>query len=630
VSVSLRWKVLLFVAAVSASFVSGTLLVQRLVLLPEFSNIEQQEIDADLRRCEQALQRDLDFLARTATDYAAWDDTYQYAAEGSADYEGENLVRETFDNLDVDVLVLFREDGNVQWSGRRTADAALAPATDLTAPIARMGNLLLGDAPPDTRRSGIVQTARGPLLVGTAAISTTDRRAPSRGTFVIGRFADDDFVKALAERTGVALALHPLGSVPEPDRAAITQVAATGSTWHDRSDPELVRAYQVLDDAAGRPVLLLRADLPRRVMTRARTAATWSTLSSVAAGALISILTWLALTRMIVGPLLRVTRHAVRVGEEGDLRSRLDLPGSDEIAVLAREFDRMVGRLATSQAELVQAAHGAGRAEIAINVLHNVGNVLNGAGVAADRMARTVADSELASLGAAADLLRRHEADLPAFLGRDERGRHLPVFLSELSDQLASEHATLEQETKALVSSIGHVREILRAQNELTRAKPLIELVEPAAIVDEALVLVSGTYDADRIRIEKRVHTDQPARLDRHRVLQILTNLLANALHAVGQVDGDDRKVAVEVDAIGSGGLRFRVVDNGMGIAPEDAERIFAMGFTTRAGGLGIGLHSAANQAREMGGDLGVESAGRGHGAAFSLTIPIPPAGARP
>lgn len=626
---SLRSEVLLFVVAVSASFAIATLVVQQVVMLPEFSHLELREAEADVKRSEQALQRDLEFLSRSAADYAAWDDTYAYVADSNETYRDGNLVLETYENLDLDLLAVLRADDVLVWGKRREEAGNLVDDAQLMELISRSRALLLGNAPPGSKRNGILLTRLGPMLVGTAGVTTTNRQSPSRGTVVLGRLIDAATVAELAERTGVALAIYPLDAVPASERPALHHLAALGTSWHDKRDARRMRSYRLLGDAQGRPILLLRADLARAVTARGRDAAMWATLTSVGAGLLMSVVAWQVLTRTIVAPLTRVTRHAVRVGAEGDLSVRLELHGKDEISVLAGEFDRMVERLAASQAALVDVAHGAGRAEIAINVLHNVGNVLNSANVATNLISQTLAGSEVESLVAAARMIEQHEGDLAAFLSRDERGRHLPAFLVEVSAQIAFERETIGSEAKTLGSAIEHIRQILRAQGAFSRSQPLVESVDPIALIDQALLLTSDSFERHGIRVERRLHECGLVPLDRHRVVQVLTNLMENAKHAVKASDRKERHVTLELDRLpgrDADVLRIRVSDDGAGIPPENLERIFAFGFSTRPDGHGVGLHSAANQAREMGGKLTVESAGAGRGATFTLTIPIPPA----
>lgn len=623
---SLRFKVLLFVIVVSMSFVAASWLVQRAIMQPEFARLEGREADGDLQRVREALRRDLDALSRSANDYAAWDDTYAYVRKPNAQFEGANLVVETYANFNLDLLAILRTDGSLVWGKARSAEGGhLIDAPEVIALLSRRQRSILPVLRPDSRNAGFLMTERGTLLLGAAAITTTDNTGKVQGTLVMGRFLSDTVVSELRARTGIALALHRLDAVPADERQAMAHVPGPGDVWRDDADPEVLHTYALLPDLENKPGLLLRIDLPRVVSIGARQATTLGTLTSLAAGVLMSLVTWLVLTRMIVDPLTRVTGHAVRVGTEGRLHARLGLRGRDEIAVLAREFDQMVGRLEESQRKLVDVAHDAGRSEIAQDVLHNVGNVLNSANVSAGLVSQTLARSEVQSMGLAVQLMEEHREDLGQFLTQDERGRHLPAFLNELASQLATENATLRKEMATVSASLDHISEIVRAQNEHAGAKPLLELTEPARVVDQALALTAESFQRERIRVERRGEVPGPVLLDRHRILQVLANLLANAKHAVSATGGENPCVTITLDRIaGEQGdrLYFRVSDNGVGIPHENLDRIFASGFSTRPGGRGRGLHSAANQAREMGGDLGVASEGSGHGATFTLAVP--------
>ncbi len=114
--------------------------------------------------------------------------------------------------------------------------------------------------------------------------------------------------------------------------------------------------------------------------------------------------------------------------------------------------------------------------------------------------------------------------------------------------------------------------------------------------------------------------------LDKHRVLQILINLTSNALKATKDRPGADNRITLRIEKDQNGIqplIRFKIIDNGGGIAPENLTRIFTYGFTTRKEGHGFGLHSAANAAREMGGSLTAASDGLECGATFTLELPM-------
>jgi signal transduction histidine kinase len=105
-------------------------------------------------------------------------------------------------------------------------------------------------------------------------------------------------------------------------------------------------------------------------------------------------------------------------------------------------------------------------------------------------------------------------------------------------------------------------------------------------------------------------------------VLQILINLISNAKHACNDSDSEEHKVTIRV-RFGSNQVSIAVSDNGMGIPPENLIRVFNHGFTTKKTGHGFGLHSGALAAKELGGSLSAHSEGFGHGATFTVELPL-------
>jgi signal transduction histidine kinase len=108
---------------------------------------------------------------------------------------------------------------------------------------------------------------------------------------------------------------------------------------------------------------------------------------------------------------------------------------------------------------------------------------------------------------------------------------------------------------------------------------------------------------------------------DRHKVLQILTNLLSNAIQAMHQNQGQ-RLITIKVFRAGSE-LVLSVNDNGIGITDEQMQHMFRYGYTTKKSGHGFGLHSCSIDAKILGGTLSCASEGPGKGSTFTLTLPI-------
>jgi signal transduction histidine kinase len=274
------------------------------------------------------------------------------------------------------------------------------------------------------------------------------------------------------------------------------------------------------------------------------------------------------------------------------------------------------------QHQLRDASRQAGMAEIATNVLHNVGNVLNSVNISASLVADRVKKPRAAGLSKVVALLQQHEADLGAFVSSDERGKHLPFYLSQLSEHLLLDQKVASQELDSLRQNIDHIKEIVSMQQSYSKLVGVPERLTVSSLVEDALRMNMGAFNRHGVSVKCNFEEVSEIVVEKHKVLQILVNLLRNAKYACEAAQRTDKHVDVRV-ARHPDGVQISIADNGIGILPEHMTRIFSHGFTTKKDGHGFGLHSGALAAREMGGALRVASAGPGTGATFTLELPL-------
>jgi PAS domain S-box-containing protein len=290
---------------------------------------------------------------------------------------------------------------------------------------------------------------------------------------------------------------------------------------------------------------------------------------------------------------------------------------------LERRVEQRTRELLEAQKELVATARRAGMAEIASNVLHNVGNVLNSVNVGAQLASQKIRESRVQRLPQLAQMLTEHKDDLGSFLTQDEKGRQLPTYLRELADHLCRERASLQATMASLTENIAHIKMTVQLQQSYAGVSEAPELVSPAALLADALGMSTSALGHHPIEVVQDYQAIPPVRLDKHKVLQILINLIRNAHYALRQSDTEHPLLTLRLRLMGPRRLRMEVSDNGVGIAKENLTRIFQHGFTTRPDGHGFGLHSGALAARAMGGSLTAESEGLGTGATFTLEVPL-------
>jgi len=306
----------------------------------------------------------------------------------------------------------------------------------------------------------------------------------------------------------------------------------------------------------------------------------------------------------------------------GDLSQK-----NEELHAEMAERKRAQAELEDIHKKLLQASHESGMAEVATGILHNVGNVLNSVNVASSCVADSLRKSKAANLSKVVELLRENEKDLGGFLTNDPKGKQLPGYLAQLAEHLTAEQSHALKELAALQKNIEHIKEIVTLQQSSAKTSGRGEIfVNVADLVDDALRMSSNELARHEIEVTREFENVPLVTVEKHKVLQILVNLVRNAKHACDDSGRHDKRLTLRVTN-GNRHVRIAVADNGIGIPPENLSRVFNYGFTTRKEGHGFGLHSGMLAAGEMGGSLTVHSDGPGTGAAFTLELPLPETG---
>jgi signal transduction histidine kinase len=272
---------------------------------------------------------------------------------------------------------------------------------------------------------------------------------------------------------------------------------------------------------------------------------------------------------------------------------------------------------------LLTVSRQAGMAEVAIGVLHNVGNVLNSVNVSATLAVNIARDSKVLSLKRVMAILEKNREQLGDYLANDPKGKLVPEFLFQLTHRLQTEQSDQIRELESLAKHIDHIKNIISMQQRYAKVSGILEPVAVDEIVEDGLKMNAEAFTRHGVNLERSFEPVPPVLVDKHKLLQIMVNLIRNAKYAVTHGPNPNKWVRVSIQPLTEERVQIQVKDNGIGIAPENLNRIFAHGFTTKKDGHGFGLHTSALAAKEMGGTLRAHSDGPGLGALFTLELPV-------
>lgn len=316
--------------------------------------------------------------------------------------------------------------------------------------------------------------------------------------------------------------------------------------------------------------------------------------------------------------------QATRDIEFGQATTPLQTARIDEIGVLSRSFDSMAmkirranetllekveqrtSQLQKAQKIATQNAHAAGMAEIATNILHNIGNTINSVKLSAEELKTLLENSDSKNLAKALRMIEENRAHLADFLENDPKGKTLPAYFAELARATKENREASVSTFDYLLRKIRVIEEIVISQQQYVKMGSFIEDVDLGEVLKECIGMLN--LGSGPIRLLTHFESVHPIRAQRVKVMQIILNLLKNALDSViekGPQGAQEIEICLYEE---SKDTVVSIRDTGVGIPPENLDKIFSHGFTTKAMGHGFGLHFCALAVRELGGSLKVTS----------------------
>jgi two-component system, NtrC family, sensor kinase len=605
---SIRRKMILLLALLFCVLGAVQILIQKNVLMPSFAELEREDAEISMKRIDYALDMMLEGLSLSATDWGNWADAYQFVQDHNPEFEAANNTPVAMKQLKVNLLMIVDLNAQTVLSSAYDSVSGAPIHIDLADRAALPDDFPwrknLAEGKP---ARGLVQTNRGVMLLVAAPILNGSGAGQYRGTVMMGRLLTPVQVRILGAQAQTSVSMLRTGSAEPGDLITETHAAT-----------QVDRSYRDID---GRPIMSLRVEVPRNITARGLKAVKFASAYVMVAATVVLLLLVIGLNRVILRPLSQVTRHAVAIGEGTDLTARLNLPGRDEVAQLAREFDRMVGRVAESRQQLVDQSYQAGFAELAKGVLHNLGNAMTPLSVRVAKLADRLRDAPLGDIELACAELANEKAEA--------RRADLEQFLRLGSRELAAMVKDAQADVAVIKRQSSIVQTALSELMRSTRNEQVIESIRLPDLVAQTLEIVP---DACRQRLI--VDADESLRkvgvvhVARTVLRLILQNLIINAADAVRDAGREKGVLRFAAEIVREGGgeqLHLQCNDNGVGISKDNLQRVFDQGFSTkpRDTNHGIGLHWCANAISALGGRIWAASDGPGLGASMHLMLPL-------
>jgi sensor domain CHASE-containing protein len=641
-------RVIIILSAAALAMLVGNAVILHLLVGEEFRTLETGLAVRNADRAADAISNNLAHLRSSAMDWATWDSSYAFMqGENAAEFIEQNLMLQSFQGIEVNLMYFVRNDGTVVWGGIHDLDTGelmdLPEFPPDRLPPERFAQFHQSDREDGEQedgepiRSGILMTLKGPMLVVGAPVHRADGTGPAAGTLILGRFLDNGLIDRLGRQVHARFTLDPIGLDPiGQHRSAVkvqepaAEIAANDEDLKGREPPTVtveggqLRVWSVLKDVAGNPVLVLETTYARSISAAGNSMVNYVLALMGGVLAITGLAILVMLNRTVLKP---VARLMDRVLEARGITERPQVPtesnaidgAPDEIAILCAEFERTLAQLEETRNHLVEQSFYTGAAELVGGMTHNVRNALTPISIKLWQIGRALGMAHLdkmeAAIGRIAEVTENRQDCVLAV-----------TYLKACMENLRSSHSTIETDIGVIGDQATQIEQIFYDHERFSRAKRQVETIEVVNVIEEAAKLLQHG-DAITIEIAPEVRK-LPSVRGHHIVLtQVFGNLVVNAEEAIMAGGSLKGKIAIEAKVVtndGSDMVELRFTDDGQGIPEDKLDRIFERGYSTRrlhSGG--IGLHWCANSLAGMGGAIWAVSDGIGRGATMVVRLPV-------
>lgn len=581
---------------------AAILLLLGTVIDHRFARLEQKEIDGHIERTKAMLDGFEQTALTRALDWAVWDESYDYLAAPSADYESGNLNFSSMQNIEISGMSLVRFDGSFRktiyfdiGSGKTDAGSATAFEQAITTPA--FANIMRYAK----TKTGFVRVNDRTLVIAAAQIFRSDESGSPQGYLVMGKELKD---------ADIAEALQLPAHIGVDGPKQLPQVTRTA----DR-----VLIFEPIEKIGGGTAAAIHFAVPRSLHQEGAHLL-WMTMGGVGLllTVMIVLLNW-RLRAVLIRPVAAFQSHVSRITSSGDL-AHFEENRRDELGALYREFNLMTDELETLRSKVEAQSFAIGKSDTATDIMHNVRNAISPVHAILGKLDQRLQFPAEANVKRALDELENDQTS-------PDRRAKLLAFVKAAIAKLEIDLSQHRSDVHEALRSVGHVDEaIIRAQSNGSATEDAPVDCELSPIIGTSSAIARHSSAAN---VTVDFTADERFRVALPRVLlaQIIDNILTNAVEAIGATGRGHGEIliqAVRADQPSTEFVRLVIRDDGDGFVPDDVSSFFERGHSGRhkASG-GIGLHWCANTLNACGGSIRLSSEGIGAGSTVEMLLPL-------
>lgn len=352
---TLRRKTLLIIGITLLSLNSALYMAVSTILMRSYTKAEEQDTHQNVARTLSVFNNTLEDLDLSTIYWASWDATYAFAGKPTTDYLTENFSVEIFEKFGQNLISLTDASGQIILTKTYDLQARREiPAPSNLQKVFATNPSIWQHSDIDSRRTGVLILPEGVFAFASRPITTSLGKGPIRGSVVLGFRLDPAKVQDLSRTIRLPLHIHLLNEeqLPPDFEAARRALSDKTPIFVQPLNSDTVAGYALLPDVSGKSGLILRVDTPRLIYKQGQHTARYFLMFFLAVELAFGAVILLLLEKLVLSRLSRLSIDVDKVGADGNLSTRVMMPGKDELSHLANAINWMLNRLNQSQEEL--------------------------------------------------------------------------------------------------------------------------------------------------------------------------------------------------------------------------------------------------------------------------------------
>ncbi|HNX90319.1 MAG TPA: ATP-binding protein [Candidatus Omnitrophota bacterium] len=643
------------------------------IVLKGFLRVEQMLMERNIVRVQQLIHNQEQRIAINVTDWAKWDDAYNFVKDRNERFIQFNLTDEAILDLKLNMAIYFDREGNIVYSkyiDNHSGKTSPLPK-EVKEIINRSGNILIRHNDMETVVSGVIMVSGTPMVIASSAVLTSKKQGPIEGYLIFGQKMDEAWVKDFSRIIALPMEFYDVGNdkVPEEVRKAENELVDKGKEYYGvLKNHNESAAYGLKRDIFGDAAFLFAVYMQRDVYSEGVGALGYFLFVLITVGCIFGIFFYVPL---IIEVMLRKRSEArfkhvsENIGEcifEMDLTGKYiyvgptikKLLGYDKEEVVGKKYfydfspesekeevkknaiDIFAKREAIKQMVVIDVKKDGRKIKIEISaapVYDGRGRCVGYRGAGRDVTERERIKEELRASKEMADIASVAKSRFLANMSHEIRtpmnaviGFAQLLSTTKLDDDQKKYVDMINSSGKVLLNVISDILDV----SKIDAGRIVLEEMgfDLKKVINEVIRMFEPKIDANVLSLNYTIADNVPLRLvgDPIRLQQILINMTGNAVKFTKKGSISISCTLKERLPGGMLYLLFSVKDTGIGIAPEKIRNIFepfvqADSSTTRVyGGTGLGLSICKKLVTLMDGEIWAEST-PGVGSEFFFTV---------